>query len=205
MGVTFPNGNLITNIGHKRGGARVDDNELMFQVRAGNKEAYEILMKKYMSQAKTFAYKYVHDSFAAEDIVQESFVDIYIQRFSFDQRFKFSTYLYTIIKNKSINYLKKNRELPLSSFDEETEVPVLEQTLTDFNTPESEYLKKTEFREQMSAIQRLNEDEKNMLYLYAVEERSYKEIASKLGITVMKVKIKIFRARKKLREGREKQ
>ena len=57
----------------------------------------------------------------------------------------------------------------------------------------------------MSAIQRLNEDEKNMLYLYAVEERSYKEIASKLGITVMKVKIKIFRARKKLREGREKQ
>lgn len=183
----------------------MDDNELMFQVRAGNKEAYEILMKKYMSQAKTFAYKYVHDSFAAEDIVQESFVDIYIQRFSFDQRFKFSTYLYTIIKNKSINYLKKNRELPLSSFDEETEVPVLEQTLTDFNTPESEYLKKTEFREQMSAIQRLNEDEKNMLYLYAVEERSYKEIASKLGITVMKVKIKIFRARKKLREGREKQ
>lgn len=93
----------------------------------------------------------------------------------------------------------------MSSFDEETEVPVLEQTLTDFNTPESEYLKKTEFREQMSAIQRLNEDEKNMLYLYAVEERSYKEIASKLGITVMKVKIKIFRARKKLREGREKQ
>lgn len=55
----------------------MDDNELMFQVRAGNKEAYEILMKKYMSQAKTFAYKYVHDSFAAEDIVQESFVDIY--------------------------------------------------------------------------------------------------------------------------------
>lgn len=183
----------------------MDDNELMLQVRDGNKEAYEILMKKYMSQAKTFAYKYVHDSFAAEDIVQESFVDIYMQRFHFDQQFKFSTYLYTIIKNKSMNYLKKNREFPLSSFDEETEVPVLERELVSFNTPETEYLKKAEFGELMSAIQSLSEDEKNMLYLYAVEERSYKEIAGKLGITVMKVKIKIFRARKKLREGKEKQ
>lgn len=182
----------------------MDDNELMLQVRDGNKEAYKILMKKYMSQAKTFAYKYVHDSFAAEDIVQESFVDIYMQRFHFDQQFKFSTYLYTIIKNKSMNYLKKNRELPLSSFDEETEVPVLEQELVNFDTPETEYLKKAEFGELMSAIQRLSEEEKNMLYLYAVEERSYKEIAGKLGITVMKVKIKIFRARKKLREGKEK-
>lgn len=182
----------------------MDDNELMLQVRDGNKEAYEILMKKYMSQAKTFAYKYVHDSFAAEDIVQESFVDIYMQRFRFDQHFKFSTYLYTIIKNKSMNYLRKNRELPLSSFDEETEVPVLEQELVNFDTPENEYLKKAEFGELMSAIQRLSEEEKNMLYLYAVEERSYKEIAGKLGVTVMKVKIKIFRARKKLREGKEK-
>lgn len=183
----------------------MDDNELMIQVRDGNKAAYEILMKKYMSQAKTFAYKYVHDSFAAEDIVQESFADIYVQRFSFNRQFKFSTYLYSIIKNKSMNYLKKNRELPLSSFGEETEIPLLEQKLINFDTPENEYIKKAEYGELMSAIQRLNKDEKNMLYLYAVEERSYKEIAKKLSITVMNVKIKIFRARKKLREAKGKQ
>lgn len=181
----------------------MDDNELMLLVRDGNKEAYETLMKKYMSQAKAFACKYVHDSYAAEDLVQESFADIYVQRFSFDRQYSFSTYLYAIIKNKAMNYLKKNRELPMSSFDEESGIPLLEQKLIDPATPETEYFKKTDLRELMDAIQSLKEDEKNLLYLYAAEECTYKEIAGKLGITVTQVKIKLFRARKKLREGRE--
>ena len=178
----------------------MDDKELMLLVRDGNKEAYEILIKKYMTQAKAFALKYVHDTYAAEDIVQESFADIYLQRFSYDQQYSFLTYLYAIIKNKARNYLKKNRELPMSSFDEQTETPLLDQKLIDEVTPETEYFRKTEFKELMSAIQRLNEDEKNLLYLYAAEECTYKEIARKLGITVVQVKVKLFRTRKKLRE-----
>lgn len=180
----------------------MNDNELMLLVKNGNKEAYEILMTKYLSQAKSFACKYVHDSYAAEDIVQESFADIYVQRFSFDQQYNFSTYLYAIIKNKALNYLKKNRELPMSSFDEEAEIPILEQKLIDQMTPETEYFKKSDFLELMVAIQRLKEDEKNLLYLYAVEEFTYKEIAEKLGITVMQVKIRLFRSRKKLKGGK---
>ena len=181
----------------------MDDKELMLLVRDGNKEAYEVLIKKHMSQAKTFACQYVHDAYAAEDIVQESFADIYIQRSNFDQQYSFSTYLYAIIKNKAMNYLRKNRELPMSSFEEQTETPLLEQNLIDDVTPETEYFRKTELRELMSAIQKLNEDEKNLLYLYAAEDCTYKEIAGRLGITVTQVKIKLFRTRKKLREGRK--
>lgn len=181
----------------------MDDKELMLLVRDGNKEAYEALIKKHMSQAKTFAYQYVHDTYAAEDIVQESFADIYVQRSNFDLQYSFTTYLYVIIKNKAMNYLRKNRELPMSSFEEQTETPLLEQKLIDDVTPETEYFRKTELRELRSAIQRLNEDEKNLLYLYAAEDCTYKEIAGKLGITVTQVKIKLFRARKKLREGRK--
>ena len=91
----------------------------------------------------------------------------------------------------------------MSSFEEQTETPLLEQKLIEDVTPETEYFRKTELRELMSAIQKLNEDEKNLLYLYAAEECTYKEIAGKLGITVTQVKIKLFRARKKLREGRK--
>ena len=181
----------------------MDDKELMLLVRDGNKEAYEVLIKKHMSQAKTFAYQYVHDTYAAEDIVQESFADIYVQRFNFDQQYSFTTYLYAIIKNKAMNYLKKNRELPMSSFEEQPETPLLEQKLIDNVTPETEYFRKTELQELMNAIQRLNEDEKNLLYLYAAQGCTYKEIAGKLGIPVTQVKIKLFRARKKLREGRK--
>lgn len=172
----------------------MDDNELMLLVRDGNKEAYEILMKKYISQAKAFACKYVHDSYAAEDIVQDSFADIYVQRFHFDRQYSFSAYLYGIIKNKAMNWLKKNRELP--------GIPFIERELVDMETPETAYFQKADFRELMDAVQRLGEEEKQLLYLYAAEERSYKEIAAALGITVAQVKIKLFRARKKLREGR---
>lgn len=180
----------------------MDDNELMLLVRDGNKEAYEILMKKYISQAKAFACKYVHDSYAAEDIVQESFADIYVQRFRFDRRYSFSAYLYGIIKNKAMNWLKKNRELPMSGYEEQTGISYIEQELVDTETPETAYFQKADFRELMDAVQRLGEEEKQLLYLYAAEERSYKEIAAALGITVAQVKIKLFRARKKLREGR---
>lgn len=180
----------------------MDDNELMLLVRDGNKEAYEILMKKYISQAKAFACKYVHDPYAAEDIVQDSFADIYVQRFRFDRQYSFSAYLYGIVKNKAMNWLKKNRELPMSGFEEQTGISYIEQELVDTETPETAYFQKADFRELMDAVQRLGEEEKQLLYLYAAEERSYKEIAAALGITVAQVKIKLFRARKKLREGR---
>lgn len=181
----------------------MDDHELMLLTRDGNKEAYEILMKKYISQAKAFACQYVHDIHAAEDIVQESFVDIYLQRFSFDCRYAFSAYLRGIIRNKAINYLKKKRELPASCFEEQDQEPLLERELVDAATPETEYFKKADFHDLMEAVERLGEGEKKLLYLYAAEERSYKEIAQRLGITVMQVKIRLFRARKKLREGRK--
>ena len=130
----------------------MDDKEWMLLVRDGNKEAYEVLIKKHMSQAKAFALKYVHDTYAAEDIVQESFADIYVQRFNYDRQYSFTTYLYAIIKNKAMNYLKKNRELPMSSFEEQTETPLLEQKLINDVTPETEYFRKTELRELMSAL-----------------------------------------------------
>lgn len=179
----------------------MDDNELMILVKDGNKEAFETLVKKYMPQAKAFACKYVHDSFIAEDIVQESFVDVYIQRFSFDQQYKFSTYLYTIIRNKAVNYLKKNKELSMSDLNEGVEISFFEQKLINEDTPETEYFRKEELSDLMSVMERLNKTEREMLYLYAVKECTYKEISEKLGMTVMQVKIKLFRARKKLREG----
>lgn len=182
----------------------MEDNELMIQVRAGNKEAYEQLIKKYMSQAKSFACQYVHDTYAAEDIVQESFVDLYMQRFDFDERYQFSTYLFSIVKNKSRTYLKKNREVTMSNFGEEAEEQILAQNLVNSDTPETTYFKKLEFTELRDVIHDLKEEEQNLLYLYAVEECSYKEIAAKLGQTVMQIKIKLYRARKKIRERRMK-
>lgn len=180
----------------------MDDNMLMLQVRNGNKQAFETLMKRHMSGAVSFANKYVHDSYTAEDIAQESFADIYIQRYEFNQQYKFSTYLYAIIKNKSLNYLKKHRELLINSTDEYMEAFIEEKRFVNYVTPETEFFKNEGCLELLDEMDKLKEDEKTMLYLYAVDERSYKEIAERLGKTVAQVKTGIFRARKKIRKGR---
>lgn len=180
----------------------MDDNELMLRVRAGDKESFEILIKRYRKQAIAFAFQYIHDSYAAEDIVQESFADIYIQRFEFDQQYKFSTYLFAIIKNKARNYLKKNREVMMSDFAEETERAMISQTNMTEDTPEKVYFRTLELQEVHEAIKTLSDEERRILYLYVVEEYKYREIAELLGQTVVQIKVKLFRARKKMKEWR---
>ena len=178
----------------------MDDKELMLQTQNGNQEAYELLIKKYLSQAIAFAYRYVHDSYAAEDIVQESFADIYVQRFQYNQQFQFSTYLFAVIKNKAFTYLKKQKELTMSSLGDEAEEAYLDKRLIETRSPEEEYFQKIEVQAKLEAIQQLKDEERKLLYLYAVEECSYKEIAEKTGESLMQVKIKLHRARKKIKE-----
>ena len=178
----------------------MDDNKLMQEIRNGNKQAFELLMRRYRTPAIFFANKYVHDLDAAEDIVQESFADIYIQRYEFDQQYRFSTYFYTIVKHRSLNYRKKHRELLLSSMDEDTEISIEEKHFVNPVTPESEYFKQVRYAGLLEALDSLKEEERMILYLYAVAQQSYKEIAEKMQKSVAQVKISIFRARKKIRK-----
>ena len=167
-----------------------DDNELMRLVQDGSHRAFEQLVLKYRKQAEMFCSSIIRDSTAAQDIVQDSFADIYMQRMRYKFSCGFQTYLWTIIKNKSIDYLRKKNHQP------EVSIEGVDEGVSN-DSPEQIYLvheRELQIRQLMTALKK---EYRDVLYLYAVEDLSYQEIAVRLNNPLPQIKILIYRARKK--------
>lgn len=170
-----------------------DDNELMLRVQRGDKVAFDEIVLSHRVSAVSFAYGFVKDIDISEDIVQDCFVKIYINRLDYKPLHTFKAYLFTLIRNKCIDYLRKNavyQSVDIGSIEE----------LSDGNSPEEIVIKKERTDKIFEILNGLRDNYKTALYLFAVEELSYKEIAGVMQKTVPQIKIIIFRARKKLEE-----
>src|SRR5258706_14348994 len=86
-----------------------DEQQLILHVKEGSHEAFRILVERYMKQAYNIAYGFVDNHDDAEDVAQESFVRIYRSIGSFRGDAQFSTWLYRIVMNLSLNRMKRNR------------------------------------------------------------------------------------------------
>ncbi len=170
-----------------------DDNQLMKQVQTGDKSAFEAIVLRYRLSAIQFANSFVFDIFAAEDIVQDCFIKIYLNRMNYEFSHTFKTFLFTIVRNKSIDYLRKNKAQRLVNLDSIHEIEEL-------NSQEDIFLKKEMSNRIFKILKSLKDDYKTALYLFAIEEMSYKEIAKIMQKTIPQIKITIFRARKKLKK-----
>ena len=95
----------------------VDDRELMIRLRSGDIEALEQLIDRWRSKAETYAAGYLHDRQVAEDAVQEAFARVYAVRNILDERFSFSSYLYTIVKRICIDEQRRRKHFPELSGD----------------------------------------------------------------------------------------
>lgn len=173
-----------------------DDHELMMLVKNGDKGAFEILVLKYREAACRFCQGFVHDEQTAQDIVQDCFADIYVQRDGYRAEFTFRTYLYALIRHKSVDHIRKYGRISAVP-DEE-----LELHMKACDSPEGRVIAR-ERREQisqwMAALPALH---RQALYYYCVDEMSYEEIAQKMEVSLAQVKIYIYRARKKLQKQR---
>lgn len=171
----------------------MNDNELMEQVKKGDKLAFEELVLRYRRNAIGFAYRFVKDSGFAEDIVQESFASIYIKRESYKGKSSFKTFLFAVIRNKCIDFLRKNNKI--MSVDYES----LE--LTDGELSLDEIVeRKNKIMQVKKLLSDLNEDYRTVFWLYEYDGFSYKEIAEIMGKTVPQIKIALYRARKRVQK-----
>lgn len=172
-------------------GRRKMDSNIIDRYLEGDKEAFEDLIIEYRESAIAFAKQYTKDSYLAEDMVQEAFAYVYVYRDRYNKKYSFKTYLYTIIKNKSIDYIRKNSRL--SSLDENIEVAATKDL-------EEEIILKEEKETLKDCLQIMKKEYREIIYLYEYEELSQKEIASILNMSLPMVKVTLFRARKKLKE-----
>lgn len=172
-----------------------EDEALLLRAQRGDTEAFEQLVLHYRPHAVRFAQSMVRDAFYAEDIAQECFAKVYLRLGDYRAGTSFKSWLFAIIRNRCIDFMRGRRqELPL---EQAGDVP-------DALTPENALQRKESWQAFASGWQRLPEDSRTALYLFAAEGMQYGEIARVMGKNVPQVKMMMYRARKKLKQQREK-
>lgn len=168
------------------------DIELYQKFLNGNNEAFNELIIKYRKQLVFFVMKYVRNMEVAEDIVQDSFVYMIINKINYDFKYSFRTYIYTIAKSRTINYLKKNSKVIFIS-------DVVEENYYNENIDiEEEYIRQEKKETLQKAIKKLKREYQVIIYLYEFQGFKYKEISEILNQSMSKTKMMIHRAKKSL-------
>jgi len=172
----------------------ISDQIYIDKVLQGDTNAYTYLIDKYKNMAYTIAIKIVKNTEDAEEVAQDSFLKAYQKLDTFKGNSKFSTWLYTIIYRNSISKIRKKKIITT-----DIDSYVVDNYTTDFDFPQIEAIKNGEQKKYIAAaIDNLSETDALLITLFYLNENSVEEIEQITGLTKTNVKVKIFRARKKL-------
>jgi RNA polymerase sigma-70 factor (ECF subfamily) len=177
-----------------------DDRELVRRAQAEDQEAYEELVRRHQHRVFAVAGGILRRREDVEDIAQQVFVKAYFSLKRFDQRAAFSTWLYKITVNECWDLLRKKKVRPLvyeSDLSEEQARQIVAAEAKGAITPDiSEKLEARQRVEQL--LEGLDERDRLMLVLKEVEGFSIEEVAEVLDLNANTVKVRLFRARRRI-------
>lgn len=176
---------------------KYSDTELINKVLGGDKAAYADLMKRHQRFVFTLALRFAKNREDAEEIAQDCFIKAYRSLNSFRNTSKFSTWLYSIVYTTAMTFLRKKR-LDVQSIDTEVGLLNVENHVSDLNSDEVEHKSKMVFVNR--AIDQLLPDDAAVITLFYQGEQSLEEIGQALGMATNTVKVKLHRARHRLKE-----
>ena len=180
--------------------SKLSDIELIEQTLAGNQAAYADLIKRHQRFVFTLALRFSKNREDAEEIAQDCFVKAYRSLANFQQQSKFSTWLYSIVYTTAMTFLRKRR-VDTDSIDDENTYIQLENSSSGFDVNSAENKSRSYYLSQ--AIAQLLPDDAAIITLFYMGEQSLEEIGQTLGIEPNTVKVKLFRARQRLKEKLE--
>jgi RNA polymerase sigma-70 factor (ECF subfamily) len=180
--------------------AGADDRELVRRAQAEDQEAYEELVRRHQHRVFAVAGGILRKRADVEDVAQQVFVKAYFSLKRFDQRAAFSTWLYKITVNECWDLLRKKKVRPLvyeSDLSEEQARQILTSEAKGSTGPDiSERLEARQRVERL--LEGLDERDRLMLVLKEVEGFSIQEIAEVLDLNANTVKVRLFRARRRI-------
>lgn len=168
------------------------DHEIMLSVRDGNIQELGQLFDRYSNRLYNYFRLQVKDRLKSEDLVQNVFYNILRYRHTYKDSADFKAWMYTIARNEKINYFKKNKPLDVEIGTEQPD--------GKSNTPENDFEHKTDVNHLNMALERLPDDTRELIILSKFNELPYSRIAEITGCTEGTVKVRIYRAIKKLKE-----
>ncbi|HEY6975586.1 MAG TPA: sigma-70 family RNA polymerase sigma factor [Chitinophagaceae bacterium] len=179
--------------------AGAGDNEIISKVLQGDQQFFAELVNRYRHFVFTIALRYTVNREDAEEIAQDVFVKAYRSLADFRRDSKFSTWLYAITTNTCITFLRK-RKIVTYSLDNEKIFEFANSTGV-INGKEAEHKSKAGLMNK--AIRLLNADDATIITLFYKGEQSLEEIGQIMGITSNTAKVKLHRARRRLKEKLE--
>ncbi|MFD1037730.1 RNA polymerase sigma factor SigW [Virgibacillus byunsanensis] len=176
--------------------------EKIIQVKKGDQAAYEDVVSFFQNKIYQHCFRMLGNMHEAEDIAQEAFIRAYVNIHSFDDRRKFSTWLYRIATNLTIDRIRKRK--PDFYLDAEIKgaegLDMYSQLPTDGRLPEEE-VESLELQSYIhKEITELPPKYRSIIMLRYLEEFSLKEISEILDIPLGTVKTRIHRGREALRK-----
>ena len=196
----------------------IKDLRAVDNIRSGNKLGFEYLYNKYSEYIRYYCYMKLRDRKISEDLANEILMKVYHNINKYDVKYTLSSWIYRITKNYVVDYVRKqksnltnmNRSVSIQGFnitsEEERELGVMscETIPSDTLDPEDEFTSNETHRVRVEVLNKylaqIKEQDRLILTMYYYEDMSYDEIASKLNIGLSKMKVRMFRAKNRLKE-----
>ncbi|TMI71697.1 MAG: sigma-70 family RNA polymerase sigma factor [Bacteroidetes bacterium] len=175
----------------------LNDSEIISKVLTGDQQAYAELVTRYQNYVFTLAFRFTKNREDAEEVSQDIFVKAYRALADFKGNSKFSTWLYTIVNNTCITFLRK-KKLQTHSLDKEGVFEVADSQDSGLRANQVE--QKSKVAMVNNAIKMLGADDAEIITLFYKSEQSLEEIAQILGLETNTAKVRLHRARTRLKE-----
>jgi RNA polymerase sigma-70 factor, ECF subfamily len=180
------------------------DAALMLRVKQGDGAAFAQLVDKYKQPVMNLVYRMLRDLTEAEDLAQNVFLQVHKSAHRYEVSSKFSTWLFTIARNLSLNEIRRRSRHPAEPLDaphpEQEDQPLRQfEDQKTFSPPQS--LLHGELEQKIEqALAELPENQRTAIVLCRQDELSYEDIARVLGCSLSATKSLIHRGRETLKQ-----
>lgn len=160
----------------------ISEKLLVIELSKGNEKAFRSLYDKYRPDIYAYSHSLLKSSANAKEIVQEVFLKIWLNRNTIDPDLSFKSFVFTITRNLSFNFLKK------AASDKKLRNEIFNKPQKSYNPIENQILEAEYEQMRRMAIDRLSPKRKLIFTMSREEDKSYQEISSELRISLSTVK-----------------
>lgn len=182
----------------KRTEAKPTDEDLIERFQQGDLAAYEDIVRRYKDQLLNFVFRFLNNQEEAEDVVQETFLRVYRNRFAYTRVAKFSTWIYTIAGNLARTELRRRKRRRFFSLSDmgldDRDYEISDEVFNPETHVDSALGEEIIQRE----ISKLSPKFREVIILRDVQELSYEEISKIIRVPIGTVKSRVNRARLRL-------
>ena len=182
---------------------RENDVQLIRRILSGNDEAFSVLVQKHQKSIHALAWRKVGDFHIAEEITQDTFLQVYKNLAQLKNPNQFAGWIYVIANRLCLKWLEKNKFV-MQSLDD-TPVEEIEKSSYTHHVSDQRQTEITEHRHELvkRLLTQLPESERTVVSLHYLGEMTAKEIGKFLGVSVNTIKSRLRRGRKRLQEQQE--